>query len=174
MEDSQKGMLGKMLLAAIAMILGFSAIFIGCMLAFVGRNADLGLGMMVILAGLIIGPGCLWYVIKLNRDYQDVAIEKVLANPESILLQWEQEDKTIIITKEALFINNKFYPFTTYQKLVNLHYLHKDGKDLLQFEFESTMTRKLDLVPISVEVPNANSEQAKQLSQVLKNQYLLD
>ena len=142
----------KMLLFAILMILGFSAILIGVMLLSIGKAEHLMIGWGVLVSGVIVGPLCLYGIIKMNSDFQNEALAEVLEDPKRILFRFPHTDdkSEIIIADDALFIGKRHYPFkSVYERLLALRY----EKDLLIFNFESGIVGKKTTRRITVGVP---------------------
>lgn len=145
-------MLLKMLLFAILMILGFSAILIGAMLLSIGRADDFMMALIALIAGVVAGPGSLYMVIRLNSDFQDEALKEVLKDPKRILFRFLHSDKEseIIIANDALFVGKRHYPFkSAYENLVAL----RQEKDTIIFSFEAGIAGKKITRFVEIEVP---------------------
>lgn len=127
----------KILGLSVLMILGFSGILIGCILLSIGRADDFMAALIALAGGIIVGPLCLYGIIKLNTQFQEKALETVLENPEQIVFRFPYTDdkKEVIITNQALFIGKRQHPFRSFYE--NLVALRQEGQTII-FDFEVT------------------------------------
>ncbi|MBK7827456.1 hypothetical protein [Nannocystis sp.] len=110
-------MIGRMFLLAIAMILGFAAMFMGGVMIAVGR--EVGTGVIVAGLGTPVAVLCLVQLVRLNRRYQEEALLAVLADPAQIVARWQDGGSEVILAERGLFVGRAFSPFRAgYQLLV--------------------------------------------------------
>jgi len=142
----------KMFVTSMLMIIGLGLFFSGIMLWSIGREADQSLVVALLTIGIIFGPGGLYFIIKMNRSFQEAELKKVLNQPERILLRFPRADGKgeIIIANDALFDGIKHYPFkTTYEHLEGLR---KEGNTLF-FDMNVTVGTKNFSRTRKIEIP---------------------
>lgn len=123
----------KLILLAIVMILGFSAVFIGGMVIFVSEALVPGIGLLVI--GLVVGVGSLRVLLRLNRAFQDEHLEAVLADPQQIRARWQDRRGEVILAPRGVFIGRSYYPFAaSYQRLAELSFDVETGQLFVAFD----------------------------------------
>jgi len=123
----------KLLLLSITMILGFSAVFIGGMFAYVSGERVLGSGLIVV--GLVVGVGSLRILIRLNRAYQEEHLLEVLADPQQIRARWQDPRGEIILAPRGVFIGRDYFPFASpYQRLAELSFDAETGQLFVAFD----------------------------------------
>jgi len=123
----------KLLLFSILMILGFSAVFIGGMVTFIGEETVPGIGLVVI--GLVSGVGSLRIIIRLNRAYQDEHLLAVLADPQQIRARWQDQRGEVILAPRGVFVGRSYYPFAApYQSLAEFSFNAESGRLFVAFD----------------------------------------
>lgn len=163
-------MLLKMLLASITMILGFGFVLVGVMSFFAMPEPNYLFSGGAFMGGGLVGIPSLVYLIRMNKVYVEEAIAKVLANPESILMQWEEDGKRVILTANEVIVNTKYYPFSTYKRLKNINLIVDKDKQQIHFEFRTPAERHYG-PSLYIDIPDAYLEEAKKKVLFLKNQY---
>ncbi len=109
-------MIGQMIVLAIVMVLGLSAVLMGGVMVAVGREVVTG----ALLAGVAapVTVVCLVRLVRLNRKYQDDALAAVLADPREVVARWASAEGEVILARRGLFVGPSFYPFAGgYQRL---------------------------------------------------------
>lgn len=119
-------MLLKMFVYAVVMILSATGVVMGIVM-YIQAGGDgpvRGMGLMLSIAGLTICFQSIRTLIRLNREYQHTELQKVLDDPDQILIQWQGvKQQQIIITAHALFIDEKHIPFEAfYSTLTSLQW----------------------------------------------------
>lgn len=123
----------KLILLAIVMILGFSAVFIGGMVTFVSEEVVPGIGLIAI--GLVVGVGSLRILLRLNRAFQDQHLEAVLADPQQIRARWQDRRGEVILAPRGVFIGRSYYPFAeSYQSLAEFSFNAETGQLFVAFD----------------------------------------
>ncbi len=141
----------KLILLAIVMILGFSMVFIGGMVTFIGADTLPGLGLIVV--GLLSGVGCLRLLLRLNRAYQDEHLQAVLADPQQIRARWPGERGEVLLAPRGVFIGRSYYPFAgEYQSLEEFSFDPESGQ--LFVAFRSIAPPPNDRPTLSLKVPD--------------------
>lgn len=134
-------MIGRMILLAIALVLGLSAVLVGSIV--IAVEGEVAIGAAVIGLGVVVAAGCLGALVRLNRKVQADALAAVLADPGQIVARWASAAGEVILARGGLFIGASHHPFAAgYQRLVSASL---EGRELaLEFEIvgaESTVRR---------------------------------
>jgi hypothetical protein len=162
----------KIFITAILMILGLGLLLSGIMLWSIGREADQALVITFLIIGLIFGPGGLYFIIKMNRNFQEAELKQVLAQPERILLRFPKADAKgeIIIANDALFIGTAHIPFqAVYEQLENIRL---DG-NLMFFDTKVKAGSQVFHRTKKIVIPNNELPKAEAVLAQLKKDYHL-
>ncbi len=162
----------KMIIVSTLMTIGFGLLFCGIILWSIGREADQVLAITFLTIGLIFGPCGLYLIIRMNRQFQETALKKALAQPEKILLRFPSEDgkKEIVITQDALFIGRSHIPFKAFYG--ELEGLRMEG-NLMFFETKAVADDSIFHRTKKIVVPNAQINKATAVMEQLKKDYQL-
>lgn len=158
----------KMCIAIFFLFVGGSCLFIGGMIFFAVPEANKLLLFGLFSIGLLVTIPCAVYIYKMNKAYLELAVAKVLANPEAILMQWEEDGKRVILTENEVVVNTQYYPFSTYKRLKDINLIVDGDKQQIKFDFKAGKHYGPSLF---VDVPDAYLEEAKKKVLFLKNQY---
>ncbi|MEM7155617.1 MAG: hypothetical protein AAF799_22395 [Myxococcota bacterium] len=108
-------MLGRLLLYAMAMIVGFGLAFGGIFMLAAAPDPDQLLAWSFVVTGVLTGGLCLRQVIVLNRRIQHEAWEAAVADPSSIYTRWtDDEGRELLLAKSGLFIGKNHHAFTEF------------------------------------------------------------